>query len=195
MQKYHVYIVLTRTSTLISKLIQIFKKDNYTHAAISLDKKVNTMYSFARKAPYNPIIGGFMEEKLNKGLYKYHRILPGVIMEIEVSEEQYEKARELLEHFISHSEKYKYNYKGLYHSLNRTEVCYDDRFLCSEFVYYVLKESGIVDFHKPRNLVRPQNLLGIESKIIYEGNLKDLHPSPNKEHGILGRLSAIYQQI
>ena len=92
MQKRHyLYIVLTRTSTVISKLIQLFTKDEYTHASISLDRDLKNMYSFGRKVHYNPVFGGFTHEQINKGLYKIHKILPGVIIEIEVSKEQYEK--------------------------------------------------------------------------------------------------------
>ena len=90
MKKYYLYIVLTRTNTGISKIIQLIKKDEYTHAAISLDKDLNHMYSFGRR-------------KMNKEAYS------------------------------------------------------DDKFLCSEFVYYILKESGVADLKIPRNLVRPQS--------------------------------------
>lgn len=94
-------------------------------------------------------------------------------MEVEVSEEQYERVKALLEHFITNKGLYKYNYKGLLYGLFNREAYCDDCFLCSEFVYYLLKEGGIVDFRISRNLVRPQNLLHLKSKIIYEGNLKD----------------------
>lgn len=49
MDKKHIYIVLTRTNTLISRIIRLFMNDEYTHAAIALDKELNNMYSFGRK--------------------------------------------------------------------------------------------------------------------------------------------------
>ena len=49
MERFYLYIVLTRTNTVMSKLIQIFKNYEYTHAAISLDKGLNQMYSFGRR--------------------------------------------------------------------------------------------------------------------------------------------------
>jgi len=42
MEKFYVYVVLTRTNTVISRLIQLFKKDEFTHAAISLDRDLAT---------------------------------------------------------------------------------------------------------------------------------------------------------
>jgi len=171
-QKYCLYIVLTRPKTTISRLIQLITKDEYTHAAISLDKKLNHMFSFGRKTFYNPFYGGFVQERLDQGLYKHHKTLPGIIMEIEVSENQYVHAKHLLNHFISQRNSYKYNYKGLLHNLLQKESCYRDRFLCSEFVYFILQECGIIDFQISRNLIRPQSLLQIKGRIVYQGNLK-----------------------
>ncbi len=172
MQKCHLYIVLTRTNTAISKLIHIFKGDEYTHAAISLDIELNHMYSFGRRNTYNPFIGRFKKEDINEGVYKLCNTLPGAIIEIEVSIEEYNKVKELLEHFIANSHLYKYNYKGLLHSLLNKPAYSDYSFLCSEFVYHILKESGIADLKISRNLVRPQNLLNIEGNMFYKGNLK-----------------------
>lgn len=196
MEKCYLYIVLTRTNTVISKLIGILKNDEYTHAAISLDKGLNHMYSFGRRNTYNPFIGRFKKEDINEGLYKLCNDLPGLIIEIEVSKQQYEKAEILLKSFISNSDIYKYNYKGLVHSLLNKEVCNDNRFLCSEFVYYILNESGVVDFKMSRNLVRPQNLLNIEGNIIYKGNLKEMNLLDNKLYMKdikLRRMSAVYE--
>src|SRR5690554_2266658 len=136
MEKQKIYIVLTRTNTVMSKLIRIFKNDEFTHAAISLDKELKHMYSFGRRDTYNPFIGRFRKEDVNEGVYKLCNTLPGAIIDVEVSKQQYEKAKVLLDHFISNSELYKYNYKGLLHSLFNNSVCSENRFLCSEFVYY-----------------------------------------------------------
>ena len=159
MEKRYLYIVLTRPNT---------------HASISLNKGLDEMYSFARKYTYNAFIGIFKCENINKGLYKVHKVLPGLIMEVEVSKEQYEKVQEILESFIANSHRYKYNYKGLLYSAFNKEACNDYRFMCSEFVYHLLKESQIADFKIARNLVRPQSLLNIRNRVIFKGNLKEL---------------------
>lgn len=196
MEKQCLYIVITRPNTSISKLIQFLKKDDYTHAAISLDKELENMYSFGRKHIYNPFIGNFKKENLNKGIYRFCNNLPGVIMEIEVTKKQHERVTGLIEHFNLNSKYYKYNYIGLINSLFDKEACYDDRFLCSEFVYYVLKESGIADLDMPRNLVRPINLLQLDARVIYKGNLKELIVSDgiwNLEKLKMGLFAIIYE--
>ncbi|WP_017414222.1 hypothetical protein [Clostridium tunisiense] len=196
MEKHYLYIVLTRTNTTVSRLIGLFTNDEYTHAAISLDKELNRMYSFARKYTFNPFIGRFKQEVLNQGLYKFSNTLPGTIMKVEVSKEQYEKAEELVNHFIDNSNSYKYNYKGLIHNLLNKEVCYQDRFLCSEFVYYILNHSGVLDFNMSRNLVRPETLLQAKGEIIYKGNLKEIESTSNNyevEEIKFMELKAIYE--
>lgn len=190
MDKFYLYIVLTRTNTMVSKLIRAFKHDEYTHAAISFDKELNQMYSFGRRKTYNPFVGRFKKEDINEGVYKFCDTIPGVILEVEVSKEQYERAKELLYKFIANSCIYKYNYMGLIHSLLNKPACREDRFLCSEFVYHILKESGVVDFDISRNLVRPISLLNIEGKMIYNGDLKEIKLS-NSNYGIVAQMQGV----
>lgn len=171
---YHLYIVLTRTNSVLSNLIHLFKSDDYTHASISFDRELSQMYSFGRKYTYNPFIGRFKKEDINEGLYSLCNTLPGIIIELDVTKEQYERAKEIVNQFISNSHQYKYNYRGLIHSLINKPAYSEKCFLCSEFVYYVLKESQIVDLHTARNLVRPQNFLNLEGRLFYKGDLKEL---------------------
>lgn len=174
LEKAYLYIVLTRTNTMISRLIHLFTRDDYTHAALSFDKDLEEMYSFGRRTTYNPFVGRFKQERLNEGIYKISRKLPGVIVEIEVPKERYNEARELLEEFIANSSRYKYNYRGLIYGIFKKPTTAKDRFLCSQFVYYILYNSGIVDFQRPSNLVRPQDFLNLDGRVVFQGDLKEL---------------------
>ncbi|MGL5417783.1 MAG: hypothetical protein ACRDAU_19095 [Clostridium sp.] len=173
MRGYYIYVVLTRTNSGLSNVIKLVTGDTYTHAAISLDKNLNEMYGFSRKYTYNPFIGVLKKEDVTKGLYKHQKRLLGRIIELKVSKEEYRKFRILFQEYIDNSYKYKYNTKGLVYGLLKKEKDIKDRFLCSEFVYHVLKESGIIDWDKPANLVRPQELAELLGNSIYEGDLKE----------------------
>ncbi|MGL5649678.1 MAG: hypothetical protein ACRDDY_17740 [Clostridium sp.] len=173
MRGYYIYVVLTRTNSGLSNVIKLVTGDTYTHAAISLDKNLNEMYGFSRKYTHNPFIGVLKKEDVTKGLYKHQKRLLGRIIEIKVSKEEYRKFRVLFQEYIDNSYKYKYNTKGLVYGLLKKEKDIKDRFLCSEFVYHVLKESGIIDWDKPANLVRPQELAELLGNSIYEGDLKE----------------------
>ncbi|MPW25384.1 hypothetical protein GC105_06245 [Alkalibaculum sp. M08DMB] len=173
MDKYHLYILLVRTNTVLSNLIHYIKKDPYTHAAIALDRNLDQMYSFGRKKVYNPFVGCFRKESIHTGLYKIYDTSPCKIIEIEVTKEQYEKACALVDHFITNDKIYKYNYMGLIFNL-LNKATFNNRFLCSEFVYHILKESDIIDFNVPKNLVRPMNFASMQGKVIYRGEINNL---------------------
>jgi len=172
MDKKHIYIVLTRTNTIVSRLIRLFKNDEYTHASIALDRDLRNMYSFGRKYLYYPFVGVFKVENKDEGVYRLQKKVPCVVLEVEVTQQQYEKAQSIISHFVASGYLYKYNYKGLLYNLLNIEAYSENRFLCSEFVYYVLNQSGVVNFNIPRNLVRPESLLNIKSSIMYKGDLK-----------------------
>jgi len=173
----NIYIVLIQSPTLPAKIIRLFKrKDKYTHAAISMDKELHYMFSFGRRWEYSPFIGCFKQEKIHEGVYGKCAELPGVILELMVTEEQYDKATSELERFISNGNLFKYNYMGLIYNFLKLNYKQNYRFFCSEFVYYILNESGISDLNIPRVFVSPQELLKLSNTVVYEGNLK-IYPS------------------
>ena len=57
-----VFILLTNTGTLFTKVIQSYTKAPYNHASISFDRELSELYSFGRKHPSNPFDGGFVVE-------------------------------------------------------------------------------------------------------------------------------------
>ena len=200
MRSYYVYIVLTRTNTTMSRAIQFFKSDEYTHASITLDSELNHMYSFGRKYTYNPLIGHFKREELHSGLFGLQKSLPCLTYRVEVTAAQYHRVKGHLEDFVDHKEKYKYNYMGLLHSFQKKSHSYEDRFLCSEFVYHILKESDVLDLKIPRNLVRPEHFKALGWPVFYLGDLKILNPMEGQaepELSLMGninkKLSFIYQ--
>jgi len=65
-----IYIVLTYTGTILSKVIRVYTRAEYCHVSLSLDKRLRKMYSFGRLNPYNPFIGGFVHEGINVGTFK-----------------------------------------------------------------------------------------------------------------------------
>lgn len=178
MEKAYLYIVLTRTNSIVSYLIHLVTHDQYTHAALALDRDLQEMYSFGRKYTYYPFIGRFKHERLEEGLYRRSKKLPGIVLELEVTEDQYRQARSLIQQFIANRGRYKYNCRGLVYGLLNKPTKRDDRFLCSQFVYHVLHDSGIVDFGVPANLVKPVDFLKLPVRVVYQGDLKQLVASP-----------------
>lgn len=195
MKTYHVYVVLTRTNTTMSRAIQMIKNDEYTHASITLDPELRHMFSFGRKYTKNPLIGHFKREELHTGLFGQQKILPSLVFDIEVTASQYYKVKTKLQSFVDHKELYKYNYMGLLHSFQKKSQHYDHRFLCSEFVYHILKESDIIDLKIPRNLVRPEHLKNVGWPVYFQGDLKELHPFEGSAELNTGLIHALNKKI
>ncbi|HEY8389725.1 MAG TPA: hypothetical protein VIL26_02040 [Clostridia bacterium] len=167
-----IYILLTKTTSIFSRIISIFTGDKYTHSSISLDKSLDKMYSFGRKRTYNPFLGGFTEEHINYGVYMFSPNVPCVVLELDVTNEQYENIKKSLEYFVANKKKYKYNYRTLYNHLFSSVKRSKNRFACSEFVYYILYSNNVLDFKIPIGAIRPQTFLdALSDKIIYKGNL------------------------
>lgn len=179
MSSKKIYVVLTRSTTVLSQLIHYFKGDEYTHAALAFDRELNYMFSFGRRRPGNPFVGCFKRERLNEGVYKNASALPGVIIEIPVSPSQYGHISGQIETFLLNSHLYSYNYLGLAGNLfNRTHQ--DSRhFFCSEFVYHVLNRGGVCDLKMPRGRVHPQDLMKLGGEIIFKGNLMEYRQQPD----------------
>lgn len=49
-----VFILLTNTGTLFTKVIQGYTRAPYNHASISFNRELSELYSFGRKNPNNP---------------------------------------------------------------------------------------------------------------------------------------------
>lgn len=71
MDTEYLYVVLARSNTILSRLIHVIKEDEYTHAALSLDRDLEYMFSFGRRSANNPFIGCFKRERLDEGLYAH----------------------------------------------------------------------------------------------------------------------------
>ena len=88
-----IYIILTYSGTFLSRIIKCYTKDEFSHISISLDSKLRQMYSFGRLNPYNPFIGGFVHEEVNKGTFKRCPKTKAKIYSLEIEYEQYEKLK------------------------------------------------------------------------------------------------------
>ena len=86
-----IYIILTHTGTVLSRIIRCYTKDEYSHVSIALDKNLENMYSFGRLNPYNPFFGGFVHEKVNEGVYKRFKNTKTCIYSLEIEDSKYRK--------------------------------------------------------------------------------------------------------
>ena len=65
-----IYIVLTYTGTILSKIVKMYTRREFSHVSIALDEDLDQMYSFGRINAYNPFWAAFVQEGIDKGTFK-----------------------------------------------------------------------------------------------------------------------------
>lgn len=167
-----VYIVLTHTGTLLSKIIKFFEKDEFSHVSLSLDNQLKEMYSFGRLNPKNPFIGGFVHESINHGTFKRFKYTRTKIYSLDVTEKQYITMKNQINYIKKNRNNYKFNIIGLFAVGINKKIKFKNAFYCAEFVKYILETSG-VESELP-DMIKPEDFKNLENaKEIYNGKLKD----------------------
>ena len=170
----NIYIVVSQTGSIVSRIIRKVTGDKYTHAAISFDDKLNEMYSFGRIHPNNPVIGGFVKESPSYGTMKKFCMADIVVIKISVLEEKYKEINEYINSMYAERKKYHYNYIGLFLARRGLHYKRDNYFYCSEFVKDLLERFNLVSENEFGNVIRPIEFLNLkEGEIVYQGKLND----------------------
>ena len=170
-----IYILLTRSGTLLSKLVYFFTADRYTHASISFDECLQPLYSSARKNGETMFPAGPCREYFHRGFYKKHRHIPCALYALEVPEESYLQAQAEIQRIISRSDEYHFNILGLL--LCRMNSPYNRKrnFFCSQFVAEILHRSEALALPKAPSIMRPSDYTRLEElECVYQGTLQEL---------------------
>lgn len=166
-----IYIILTYTGTILSKIIKSYTGDEFSHVSIALDPQLTKMYSFGRLNPYNPFWGGFVHERINSGTFKRFSKTRARVYSLEIDDEQYEKLKYTIFCIKKLRRYYKFNILGLFAVGFKIKIKSDKSFYCAEFVKYVLDEAKIEV--KLPDLIKPEDFKQIKNlNVEYDGLLK-----------------------
>ncbi|MCK0115530.1 hypothetical protein MWU57_00640 [Isoptericola sp. S6320L] len=168
----NVYVVLSCSTTVLSRAIRWATGAEFTHAALALDPELEDMFSFGRRRAGNPFVGCFKRERIDDELYRRMPVLPGAVIEVPVTAQQREVVDAQVARFALDSGAYSYNHAGLVGRGSESST----RFVCSEFVYHVLRSAGVCDLGVPRWKVSPQMLLRVPGDMVFRGDLKQYRP-------------------
>ena len=169
-----IYVMLTRTGTLPSRLIHFFVKGSYTHTSLAIRPRTDEFYSFARKRLHNPLCAGFLIEDIHTFVFSKYPDCDCAVYAIEVSDDVYDKIENIIDKFVSAPNSYKYNFLGLIPSKMGVDYNRKHHFTCSQFVATVLEQADAVDLPKPPSLMMPSDFLKLPNIIpVYEGKLKN----------------------
>lgn len=168
-----IYIVISQTGTILSRILRRITGEEYNHVSISLKANLNTMYSFGRKNPYYPFWGGFVQESPNHGTFKRFSNTDVIVLSIPVEDVTYDSIQSFLDAMCRNKRLYRYNYLGLLLAGFHISYARRNHYYCSEFVKDLLLRFRVVtdrDFH---TFPHPMHFLNLPSgEVIYRGKLR-----------------------
>ena len=171
-----IFTILTHTGTLLSKIIRGYTGSEFSHISIALDEELNQMYSFGRLNAYNPFVGGFVHEYIDKGTFKRFKNTKCKIYALQIEDNQYETIQQEIKKVETKKEQYNFNYVGLFAAGFNLRITNKHSFYCAEFVKYVIEASGI-DTGLPE-VIKPEDFKNMQKlKEIYSGKLKNYNIS------------------
>ena len=64
-----IYIILSQSNTILARIVQLYTRKKYSHAALALDDSLDKIYSFGRWYPRLMLPAGFITEHRGKGFF------------------------------------------------------------------------------------------------------------------------------
>lgn len=169
MSDQKIYLLLTDTGSILTRIIKLFTRKKYNHVSLAFDAELADTFSFGRKKANNPFIGGFIQEDVTSAFYSRAKC---AVYALTVSEEQAVVMRAYVSSFEKDKEKYHYNLLGLLPALFNKEWNRKNYYFCSHFISTVLVEGDVLQANKPVALMRPTDVLeALPFVPLYEGIL------------------------
>ncbi len=170
-----IYLVLTDTGTMFTRMIKSITRQPYNHASIAFDAELTEVYSFGRKTARNPFIGGFVREDLRSILFMQADC---AVYALTVTPDEYKKMHRYIQGVAAQKERYRYNFIGLFGVMVQRPIQRKHAFFCSQFVASVLREGKVMDSGKDPSLVEPGELPhSANFQMMFEGRVKDYRTS------------------
>ncbi len=168
------YIVLSQTGTVLSRVLKFFTRAEYNHSSIALNPSLDKMYSYGRLNPYNPFRGGFVEEGKNIGTFKRFYKTKAVVLEIKVGESEYNGIKDFIEYMVKNKCDFHYNYWGVFLAMFRKNHAPNNKFYCSQFVRTCLTNQNIQNSTELPKIIKPIDFLKLNNiHIVYKGLLSN----------------------
>lgn len=170
-----IYILLTRTNTMLSRCIHAATRNDFTHVALSLDRSFECLYSFGRKYKWSYLPAGFVKESVHGGMMGDSNDIACAVYKLRISKRSYKRLLHILAEMEQNMDDYRYNIVGLPMCFFHVASERQRHFFCSQFVSYVLIESGAVHIEKAPSLVKPMDFPALDGmEQIFQGSIGQL---------------------
>ncbi|MDR2403739.1 MAG: hypothetical protein LBD78_06880 [Spirochaetaceae bacterium] len=159
----HIYIVLSDTGSPASKLIGFFTGTSYNHVSLSFDSTMETLVSYNGG-------NGTSSPGLNRERLKHFYRKPGASLMVYRLRMEPEQKRALINRVAAiNREGSSYNLLGLLTKKSKLP----NIMFCSQFVYTLLEDAGVVYFNKESGNIRPIDfiILAREGRLEFTGHI------------------------
>lgn len=174
MRERTIYFLFTDTGTYLSKAINYCTKQSLNHVSLGFDPELKEVYSFGRKQPRNPFIGGFVKEDIQSDFLKNSNC---AVYSYTFTEKECESILNNIKEIEAQQNDYKYNFIGLIGVLLQIEINRKSAYFCSQFVAAMLQDAENFNLSKPACFTTPTDIRMQEGmQLIYEGKLDDYQP-------------------
>ena len=163
-----IFVLLTAQSDPFSRLIRLFTWGRYTHASIGIDEHLNHFFSFVTKS-------GFYLERPTKSKKAKKMARQCALYRLDVTEEIYEKIKDMIERFQLHEKQYRYSYIGVLLCILRIPHRSKNSYFCSQFVSELLISSGAAQLKKKPSVYLPDDFIREPMlRFLFKGSLGEL---------------------
>lgn len=175
-----IYLLLSRSKTLLSRAVYLLTGDEYTHISIAFDPELETLCSMARYDARFPLPAGLVRESPAEGYFGAHPDVRCALLGLDVPEDIYDRARARLETMLREQEAtgksaWRYSVLGLFACRLGVAWTRPGRMFCSQFVGALLRESGAMDTGKEPSLMRPQDFFALPgARLCFRGRMGEL---------------------
>lgn len=180
--KIPIYIIAYRYRSPFGTMVRMKTHSDYNHVAIALTEDFEHAYTFSRRTDIDNHKMGFTEEPLSYMVSTDKKTMIK-ILRVYISKRSYAKLESIISEYMSHKNETTFNWSGMIDIVHKNGIDNDDidsmSMVCSAFVDYVLKESGVDITKKPNsNLVTPEDLASSDSHnknvaVVYQGFGRD----------------------
>jgi hypothetical protein len=173
-----IYITLINHGGVVSKVIRGWTHSRWSHAGISLDEKLDHIFSFNFQDPTGK--SGFSIENLS--FYKKAKDPNLKVITFFVEPKVKEKLAKVIEYYKKNVDKTTYAIKNIFKLvINKGEdTAYNLSIICSQFVDSVLKTVNLDLTGKPSNIVAPGDFEHTNSNpklfTVYDGSVAKYKP-------------------
>ena len=165
-----VYILLSRSITLPSRIIHFFTGGEFTHTSVGLEGPDGVFYSFGRLHIKRPLPGGMVREQVGRGFYAHFSKTPCCLVSLKISEEAFAELETRLARMYARRRELRYNIIGLGACFFRISLPRRDAYFCSQFVAEMLIQSGAAKLPYPPEATKPMDFTMLPGlQVLYRG--------------------------